>query len=111
MGCTSFHGPGDIGDGEELDLGELALVFGEHGRRARPVEVLRRDFLARVGVQVLEIGFRYRARAMLVDVFVDDGNRRLGQNAGGRVDDLEFVGAEFLQRQIGFVLPGEQHVA
>ena len=28
-----------------------------------------------------------------------------------RHDDLELVGAEFVERQEGLVLPGEQHVA
>ena len=27
------------------------------------------------------------------------------------IDDLEFVGAEFLAREPGLVLPGQQHVA
>ena len=111
LGLNFLPWPCHVGDGKKLNVGKLALVFGEEGGVPRAVEVLRGDLLTRVGVQILEIRFRYGAGAVLIDILVDHGHRRLGQNAGRRVDDFELVGAKFLQSQIGFVLPREQDVA
>ena len=101
-----------IVDRDELDLGE-ALEVRRIGRSrvGRTVEVLGDDLLALVAVEVLEIGLGDLARALLVDVLVDQRDRRLGLDRGRRHDDVELVGAEFVERQEGLVLPGEQHVA
>ncbi|MNK73376.1 hypothetical protein D3C87_928710 [compost metagenome] len=98
-------------DGHQRELGELLVVLGLGLVGGRAVEVAARDVLAFVGVQVLQVLLGHGARALLVDHLVDHRHAGLGQDGDGRHDDLELLGAEFLQRQEGFVFPGQQHVA
>ena len=62
-------------------------------------------------VEEVEIGFRRLARALGIDVAVDERDRRLGQDRDRGHHDLELVLAELLASQEGLVLPGDQHVA
>ena len=87
--------------------------FGEflrHRLVARAVERLADDPLRRRRVEVLQIGGGNGARALLVDHAVHHRDRRLRQDADRGIDDFERIGAEFLPRQPGLVLPGQQHV-
>ena len=68
-------------DGDQFELGELLLVFLGHLGIGRTIEVLRGDFLAFGGVQVLQVSLGHFARAVLVHVLVHDGDRRLSQDA------------------------------
>ncbi len=99
-------------DRDELQLREA----GDVGRIRRlrlegPVEVPGDDLLRLRRVEELQIGLGNGAGAALVDHLVDHRHRRLGENGERGRDDVELVGAEFLHRQIGLVLPGDQHVA
>src|SRR6185312_4000538 len=71
----------------------------------------RRDLLAFRRVEILEVGFGDLAGALLVDVLVDDRDRRLSEDAQRGNDDLELVGTQLLDRQLGFILPGDEDVA
>src|ERR1700761_5055489 len=68
-------------DREGLDLGELARVLRGHRRVDRAVEVPCLDLLRLGRVEIVEVGLRDRARSLAVDHLVDDGHRRLGQDA------------------------------
>src|SRR4051812_4359268 len=100
-----------IVDGEQLDFGEIAFVLPGDRRIARPIMVLRGDFLAFGRVDEVEISLRRRARALLVDHLVNNRDCRLGEDRERRHHDLELVLAEFVDRQVRFVLPGNQHIA
>ena len=99
-------------DAEELDLGEARHVLGggQLGL-ARTIEVLGGQRLALGRVEELEVGLGRLARALRVDVGVDDRDGRLGQDALARDDDLELVLAELLEHEEGLVLPGEEDIA
>src|SRR5882757_6858524 len=101
----------NVVDGEKFDLGERFFVFPGDLRIARAIGIARRDFLAFLGIPILQIGFGDRAGALFVRNRIDDGKRRLGQDRQRWRDDLEFVAAEFALRQECLVLPGQQHVA
>src|SRR6202051_149652 len=81
-------------------------------RRCKPRSevVLRCDLLTILRIEVLEISLRHRPRPMPIDVPVHQRHRRLGENAWGKGDDLEFVGAELVDREVRLVLPREQNV-
>ena len=98
-------------DREGRHLREILRMRRGDLRIGRPVEVLGRDLLAFRRVEILEIGLRHVAGAMLVDDFVDDGDRRLGQDGKAGNHQLDLAGAEFLDGEEGFVLPRQQHVA
>jgi hypothetical protein len=78
---------------------------------ARPVVVVADDGLRRGGVEEFEIGGGGGLRALLFHDRVHHGDGRLGQDADGRIDDLEIVGAKLGLRQPCLVLPGDQHIA
>ena len=109
LGC----GPAAEGvvDGEELYRCKLLGVFGGDFGVTRAVVVFAGEGLAFGGVQVFEIGGGDFAGAAFVDDLVDNADRRFGKDGDRRRDQIELVGAEFLERQIGFVFPGDQHVA
>ena len=67
--------------------------------------------LALRAIEELQVGLRHLAGALLVHHLVDHGHGRLGQDRQGRRHDLDLVGAQLLDRQVGLVLPGQQHVA
>ena len=69
------------------------------------------DALTFFGVQILQIGLGHGTRALFVDHLVHHGHRRLGQDGQRWHDDLEFLRTKLLERQIGLVLPGQQHIA
>src|ERR1019366_98258 len=97
-------------DGEELEGGEAVRVFGERLRRARPVVVPGPDLLPFFRVQKLQVGLGGFGCTMPGGHFVPHRDRRLRQNADRRRDHFELVFAQFVERQEGFILPGEQHV-
>ena len=98
-------------NGDELHLAEIGGVFGGDGRVARAVKILRRDFLAFVGIKIFQILLRHFGRVMAFGIFVHHRHRRLGQNAQRRRDDFKLVRAEFLEREVRLVFPRQQHVA
>src|SRR5471030_950111 len=98
-------------DREERQLREaLGVSPGDLGR-ARPEIVARDELLAFRRIEMLEIFLGDRARAAAVDRLVDDRDRRLGEDADRRRDDLDLVLAELVDRQEGLVLPSDQAVA
>ena len=50
-------------------------------RIARAIEVLRRNFLALLGIKIFQVFLGDLARAVLVDVLVHDADRRLRHDA------------------------------
>src|SRR5437762_1606517 len=98
-------------DGEEGNLGEGILVLRSDRCVAWPVGVLRHDLLRLRRIKEVQIGFRLLAGALRIDDLVDHSDRRLSEDTFARRHDLEFIAAEFLERQEGFVLPGEQDIA
>lgn len=98
-------------DGEEGELRECRGVVGCDFLVARAVEVFGDDFLCFGGVEELEVGLGDFAGAALVNDFVHDGDRRFGEDADGRRDDLVLVGAELLKDEMGFVFPREEDVS
>src|SRR5690606_35018189 len=98
-------------DGHQLQVRELlAEVLGDR-LITRAVEVLGGQALTFIAVQVVEVGLGYLAGALAVDVGIHHAHRRLGKDRQRRGNDLEVVTALFLQRQEGFVFPGQQHIA
>ena len=77
----------------------------------RTVVVPGDDRLSLGRIKKLEIGLGDFARSLGVDIAVDEGDRRLGEDRQRGRDDLELVLAEFAEREVSFVLPGDQHVA
>ena len=69
-----------------------------------------RDLLALGRVEILQIGLGHRPRPLLVDVLVDDRDRRFGEDAERRRDDLDLV-LGFSEGEIRLVLPRQQDVA
>ena len=90
---------------------KLAGVAGGDGGIARAIKVLRRDFLSLRGIQILQIFLGHLARAVLIDILVDHADRRLRDDADRGRDDIEFAGTQLLDRQVGLVFPGQQHIA
>ena len=70
-----------------------------------------REGLALGRVQELQVGLGRRAGALAVGHLVDDGDRRLGEDAERRDDDVDLVRAQLPDREEGLVLPGEEDVA
>ena len=77
----------------------------------RTVVVLADQMLGLRGVEKLQIGLCRLARAVGVGIALHHRHRRLGQDADRGCHDVELALAQFLLRQIGLVLPGQQHVA
>src|SRR5262249_46348680 len=98
-------------DGIELHRREALLELRRNRRIARAIVVLRLDLLRRRRVEKLEIGLGNSTRAALVGIAIDEGDRGLGEDRRGGINDLELVGAELVEREVGLVLPGEQDIA
>ena len=97
----------DVVDRHQLDLREIGDILGVgRFRVARAIEVPGDDRLSLRRVEEFEIGLRLLAGLLGVDIGVNQRNRRLGQDRQARHDDIELVGAEFLQGEEGLVLPG-----
>ena len=79
--CALSQPPKTCVDGEQLELGEArrGRLVGRLGL-GRAVEVAGDDRLRRRRVEEVEIGLRHLARAACVDIAVDQGDRRLGQD-------------------------------
>ena len=92
--------------GEAFDVGGFG---GAHVPGA--VEVPERDGLALGAVEVAEVFLGGLALLVGGDVAVDERDRRLGEDRDRGLDDVELVLAELLEREVGLVLPGEEHVA
>src|SRR3954452_9316842 len=85
----------NVVDREQFDLREGRLVFRGDLGIARTIGIACGNFLTFLGIPVFEIGFRDRARALLVRNRIDNGERRLGKDGQGWRHDLELVLAEF----------------
>src|SRR2546427_8213256 len=97
-------------DGEQFELWKIRTVFGCGGQPGTEI-MPGYDFLALPTIQILQVRFGHRTRAVAFDYFVYPGDGWFRQNTGGRINDLEFVSAEFVDRHICFVFPRQQHVA
>src|SRR4051812_40031957 len=101
-----------IVDRDELDVREAREILRIGRLRVcRAIVVMGDQLLCFRRVEEVQIGLRHFARAFGVDHLVDNGDRRLGLDGERRRDDLEFVGAELVEREEGLVLPSEQNVA
>jgi len=100
----------DVVDGDQVDLGELLGVLGGNLGITRAVVVLGSDLLPFGGVEVVEVGFGDLARTALVDDLIHNRDGRFGEDGERGGDDVELVRAKFLDREVGFVLPGQQDV-
>ncbi len=109
----AFRQPPNIPiDGEALDLGKAGDVGGVGlFRRHRAIIVPGDQPLTGRRIKIVEIGPCHLQRAVLRRIALDQGDRRLGQDGDGGDDDLELVGAEFVDGQERLVLPGQQNVA
>ncbi len=99
-------------DGDQLQLREAGDIF-RRCLRGIPgaVEVLEGDGLAFGAVEVVQVSLGQLALVVIGDVRIHDGDRRFGQNADRGDHDVELIVAQLLQREVGLVLPGQQHVA
>ena len=78
-----------VPDGKQLDLGERRSIFLEDVGIARPVVMLGRELLAFRAGEVFQVSLRHRRGPALVRNPIDDCDRRLGEDAGRRRDDVE----------------------
>src|SRR5690554_891566 len=97
-------------DTEQLDIDELVGKLPGDLPVAGAVVVLGRQALRVIAVQVLQVALGGLACTLAVDVPVDHGHWRLGENADRRHDDLELPFAQLLDRQIGLVFPGDEYI-
>ena len=75
----SFFPAAEVIDRGERQLGEAGDIGGIGCLRLdRTVEVLGGDLLALIGIEVVEISLRDLAGAFLVDIAVNDSDRRVG---------------------------------
>ena len=70
-----------------------------------------REVLPLFGIEVIEVSFRDGLGAFLLRHLVHDRDRRLGQNAEGRDDDLELVPAKLLEGEERLVFPRQEDIA
>src|SRR5437588_813222 len=69
-----------IVDGDQLDVGGLGQIRRRHQfGLGRAIVVLGDDRLAFLGIEPAEIGFGHLARALGIDIGVDDRHRWFGQ--------------------------------
>ena len=87
------------------------MYFASDGLRSRTIEIFGRNLLAGVGIQIFQIGFGNFAGAMPIDVTSTTATGGSARMLLGGIHDLEFVRAEFFDREIRFVFPRQQNVA
>src|SRR5690606_4042155 len=80
---------GDRRDREELDRRQRGLELREDRRVGRTVEVLADDLLRLGRVEELEVRLGDLLGALALDVGVDPRERRIGEDADRRIDDLD----------------------
>ena len=85
-------------------MGKFVDYFSSAFGIAGAVEVLAGDVLRLGAVEVFEVGLREFCGAVFLRVLLDHRDRRLGEDADGRDDDLGLAG-EFLLDQVGLVFP------
>jgi len=98
-------------DREQSHFGELGGILPGDGFVARSIEVAGGNLLALWRVEVLQIGGGDGPCVMTVYVGVDDGDRRFGEDARRRYDQLILAGRHLPGDEQGFVLPDNEHVA
>src|SRR5690554_7922643 len=102
-GLRRSPGTEDLAYREELQLGQACHVGSARRlRMAWPVIMSCRDLLPLWRVQELKIGLRKVTGTALGGVALDHGDRRFSQDRHSRRDDLELLGAQFIERQPGF---------
>ena len=69
-------------DGEELHLGKLGGELGRDLGIAGAIEMLGRQPLTFIAVEVLEVGLSHLGGTLALDHPIDPGDRRLGEDAG-----------------------------
>src|SRR5271167_3289812 len=96
--------------GEELYVRKLRAVFAGHRGEPRPVEMLRCNLLGLGCIEIFKKCLSDLSRSASGNDLVDQGDRRLGQDASRRIDYLELAFAELTGRKMGLIFPGEQNV-
>src|SRR5262249_9654297 len=102
--------PRDHVDREQVELWKALSVLLENGLRDGPVVMPSKYLLGLVGVDEAQVGLGNLARALAINVAIDDGDKQLGADADGRIDDLQFS-LRLRDFEMGLVLPGEVDVA
>jgi hypothetical protein len=92
-------------------FGNTLAYFAATSGVARPVKVSGDDFLPFLGVQIFEVGPGDFGRPASDRDLVDDGHRWFGQDADGRIDDLELSLTHLVHGELCLVLPVDEHVA
>lgn len=72
--------------------------------------MLRGQFLGLLAIEVLEIGGCDLCGAVASCDHVNDGHRRLGEDAEAWIDDFEVFSTKFFEDQMGFIFPGDQDI-
>src|SRR5438094_583337 len=70
----------DLIDGEQIDLGERRCILARDLGIARTIEITCGNFLALLGVPILQVGLGDVAGAFFLGNLVNHGNRRLGED-------------------------------
>ena len=104
----------EIGDGAERKVRELVSVLrGDVGVTWSEV-VLGRQGLGLGPIEAGQIGLGERARSVPLDDLVDHRHWRLGQDGGGRNDDVDALRTQFLDGQEDLMAvqynPGQQYM-
>jgi len=98
-------------DRDQVHLRELLLVPGGDGGVDRSIVVARGDLLGLRREPETEVLLGDLARALPVGVPVDQRDRRLGEDRERGRHDLQLAGPQFPDRQVGLVLPRDEHVS
>src|SRR6476646_391179 len=101
----------NIINAHQLDPRKKSCVLGKKLVRTWAEIRLHCKLLAIVRPKIFEIGCGKLACAAPVDDLIHHANRRLGENAQRRIDDVEFFGTQDLCNLQHFAFKCEQHVA
>src|SRR6185312_6655486 len=100
----------EVGDGGEVDLRILRGELRRDFRITRAIEIAGDDLLPFLAVEVLKVRRGQWPLAMLQGVLVDDGDRRLREDTGRRIDDREAIARLLTNGEQRLVLPTDEHV-
>ena len=108
--CASYQLLAIAVMGNRLIGGQPIRMLGQDFRLDRTVAKLGDGFLRGVGVEIFQVRLGVGGDLLVLEVRIDPGDSRLGEDTDGWIDDLEFV---LVLRDLpqGFVLPRQMHVA
>jgi hypothetical protein len=106
-----FPAPKNFVHREEGNAGQLGRVILQDRGVARPVMMLRGSILRLGGEEKFQVSLGGFPRAFFVNDRIDHSSRRLAQNAGRGINDVEFIFSEFFLCQPELIFPVQQDVA